>query len=139
MLVAPSGPQVWIETDRQTAVPAALLCGVVPIRVQQGAGGRTAGTSLRRTCGHREQEETQARFICVLCSFENHADVVARSISERQDMPCRPVEERYSQAVLRGRNPPKRISGVRRALPERCRHLRPTGQGGCQIGITTPP
>ena len=66
-------------------------------------------------CNHvsRDNRRKQAEFLCVECNYQNHADVVgAINVLERgyRLLAC---GESVPEAVLRSRNPPKRLKQVK--------------------------
>ena len=85
-------------------------------------------------CGHvsADNRQTQARFKCVACGYENHADVVgAINVLERGQRLLACGELAQSGRSMK-QEPAEATHSRHCAAHERSRNLRPSGRGGCQ-------
>jgi len=120
--------QGWYEFRRQLDYKLAWNGGhliVVPPR-------NTSQTCP--ACGHvsADNRQTQTRFVCVECGFEENADVVgAINILRTGHVRCACEVSDTVKSPAAGTH--RGDSGAVQILPERSRNLRPSGRGGCQL------
>jgi putative transposase len=84
-------------------------------------------------CGYvsADNRQTQARFACVECGFEENADVVG-AINILRAGHARFACEVSGAAIRQQQEPTEATQGRLNAASERSRNLRPSGRGGCQ-------